>query len=378
MTKKVRNPLLWILPVIFVLAALGYAFMLPSQDQENGIPIAANLPLSGPLSVYGIAVREGVEMYLDQHPQAARRLLFDWQDNASDPATAVRIASRQLEGASRIPYIYVSGVKPQTMAISSEVSRTNIPHFVWIFDADIRAAGSNNFRTWVSYKIEPDAYFEFMESRSARKVAVTYVQLPHTVEEFEGLIFPELSERGIDYTAEVFEFGRTDFREIARRLMQANPDVIILNGFQLELAALVRALRQEPGYDPSKIIGTYDLLDTAAILRPEELEGISVVTPRFSTTAGRLENEVWIEDFREKYGKDPLYTHAFAYDMSQVFDEATAQFTNQETIPNLFSTIELTSFSGITGEVSFDEDGDLITPLSIGVFQNGEINISRQ
>lgn len=354
-----------------VAAAIVVVLVLGNRSGSGGpekLDVAVNLPLSGPLSVYGISVREGVEQYLSDTPDAASRLSFDWQDNASDPAAAVRIAARQLEGAGTGPDIYVSGVKPQTMAIAGAVEQSGIPHFVWIFDPFLRATGANNFRTWVSYKIEPQVYLEFVEKRDAESVAVAYVQLPHTVEEFEMILFPEFDKREIDYTTEVFEFGRTDFREIARNLIESEADVIILNGFQLELAAMVRAMRQEQGYDASKIIGTYDMLDAADVLSSEELEGISVVTPVFSTVTGRSENAEWINRFTEQQGKGPLYTHAFAYDMAQLLDRVS-----QSENTNLKDMIQNMELQGVTGTVSFDADGDLVTPLAIGRFQNGDV-----
>ena len=341
------------------------------------VRIGANLPLSGPLAVYGTSVREGVEYYLRATDGAAQRLAFDWQDNASDPANAVRIAGRQLEGAAQAPNIYVSGVKPQTMAIMSDVAEAGLPHFVWIFDPQINASGpGNNFRTWVSYKIEPEKYYQFVQARSASKVAIAYVQLPHTVEEFESAVIPTLRQRGVQVTTEVFEFGRTDFREIARRLVLGSPDAIILNGFQLELSALVRALRQEPRFDAARIVGTYDMLDAAEVLSAEELEGIRVVTPEFSTRRGREANAQWIEGFTSQFNKAPLYTHAFAYDMAAILDGVARSNPLPADNAAWVAALRATELQGVTGPLSFDGDGDLVTPLVIGVFQAGQVEIA--
>lgn len=368
--SRIWLPLLMALVFVAAVAALVFFRGASSSDRTD---IATNLPLSGALAVYGQSVREGVDYYFDQNPEANERLSFDWQDNASDPATAVRIAARQLEGLSKMPAIYVSGVKPQTMAIASQVAESGLPHFVWIFDPSIRTTGAQNYRTWVSYKIEPAVYLDFLDRRNARKVAISYVQLPHTVEEFDRILLPELRRRGIEFEVEVYEYGRTDFREIANKLTNSNADAIILNGFQLELAAMVRALKQSPNYDASSIIGTYDMLDAAEILRNDEIEGISVVAPFFATEEGRKRNAEWINGFRAKFGEEPLYTHAFAYDMAEIIDRASSLFDPDVTSARWLEVLNDTNFEGVTGHVQFDSDGDLVTPLVIGVFEDGRV-----
>jgi branched-chain amino acid transport system substrate-binding protein len=345
------------------------------RTNAQGVHVAVNLPFSGPLAVYGVSIREGVEYYLARTPGANGRLSFDWQDNASDPGAAVRIAGRQLESGSE-PDVYVSGVKPQAMAIMPSVTRAGMPHFVWIFDAHLNTGGHNNFRTWVSYKVEPAKYIEFVKQKRASRVSVAYVQLPHTVEEFEKILLPALRRDSINVTTEVFEFGRTDFREIARRLLTGSPEALILNGFQLELSALVRALRQEPGYDPAKIIGTYDMLDAAQVLSPTEMEGLRVVAPRFATSAGQATNAAWIEGFRKKFRKAPLYTNAFAYDMASILDNVARMSPALADHGAWLKALHGTRMSGVTGELSFDADGDLNTPLVIGIFKNGAVQVA--
>ncbi|MCI5150650.1 MAG: amino acid ABC transporter substrate-binding protein, partial [Candidatus Electrothrix sp. MAN1_4] len=201
---------LWLSVVIAVLIAGGLVWFQnqstppPSSQQvaqsdtpavttPRSVKVAANLPLSGPLSTYGLSVQEGVNFAIEQMESESVSLDIDWEDNAGAPKNTVSVMQKQFLAD---PDIYVSGVKPQTMAIIDQVSAKNIPHFVWIFDPVINKNSSNNFRTWVSYKIEPSVYFSYAEKQSAKKVSILYVQLPHTVEEFEQIVVPGLKERG--------------------------------------------------------------------------------------------------------------------------------------------------------------------------------------
>ncbi len=356
------------LVALVALAAVAFFALRPpvETDGTEVTHIAANLPLSGPLAVYGVSVQEGASMALDQENGLNERFKIDWQDNQSDPKTAVTILQKQLLSS---PDIYISGVKPQTMAIKDEVSKLGIPHFVWIFDAVINEGSENNLRTWVSYKIEPAIYKAYAEERGAKRIAITYVQLPHTIDEFERIVIPSFKAEGIEVLAEPYEFGRTDFKDVAAKLNAFNPDLTILNGFQGDLVGLVRSLRPLDAIDDGNTIATYDLLDAAKILGADELEGIRVVAPKFETRFNDAKIAAWREAFEERYSKEPLYTHAFAYDMMQGIISASAgkPSTHEEWLKALRSL----DIPGATGPIRFDADGDMLTPLEVGVYRKG-------
>src|SRR5207253_9637781 len=143
---KNKRPIIIIVILLVLVAAGIWIWQHREATGIGSIRVAANLPMSGPLATYGVAVREGANMALDEVPSSggarAAKIVVDWQDNAGDPKTAVSILQKQLLA---LPNLYVSGVKPQTMAIKDEISQQNIPHFVWIFDAHINQQNNNNF-----------------------------------------------------------------------------------------------------------------------------------------------------------------------------------------------------------------------------------------
>jgi len=357
---------------VFALVVIGAFFLFQRSGPNNAeIRIAANLPLSGPLATYGVAVREGASLALDDAPDRPNaKLSVDWQDNASDPKTAVSILRKQLLAT---PTIYVSGVKPQTMAIKEEISQLGLPHFVWIFDAVINQGTSNNFRTWVSYKIEPPIYMKYLEDRGAKRVAITYVRLPHTIEEFERILIPDLKSKGIELFVETFDYGRTDFKDIATKIDRFKPDLIILNGFQGDLVGLIRSLRPLGSITDGNTIATYDLLDAAKILGPDEIEGIRIVAPLFETRPNEPTIAKWRNRFREKYGRDPLYTHAFGYDMITAIRSASQSLTLPASNDDWIKALRAVDVNGVTGPIRFDSDGDMVTPLEVGVYRDGKL-----
>lgn len=362
------------LSLILIMVGIAVVLVFNSCKQtpkKDSVRIACNLPLTGYFATYGSAVREGASMALSEVSEPSAALDFDWQDNAGEPKTTVSIMQKQYLGPVDI---YVSGVKPQTMAIMDQIAARGTPHFVWIFDPFINKNSRNNFRTWVSYKIEPRVYLDYAKSIAAKRVAITYVQLPHTLEEFDQIVIPGLREQGAaDLIVEKYDYGKKDFKDIAVKFNQFNPDLIILNGFQAELVALVRALRPPGLIKENNTIATYDMLDAANILAADELENIRVITPLFASRPDREQVRAWRERFKKRYGKDPIYTHAFGYDMASIIIDAAGRVKLPATPEQWIQALKSTDIMGITGPLKFDADGDLITPLEVGVFRNGKL-----
>jgi ABC-type branched-subunit amino acid transport system substrate-binding protein len=212
---------------------------------------------------------------------------FDWQDNGGSPQAAVSIMQQQY---LKSPDIYVSGVKPQTAAIADQISARGTPHFEWVFDAFINAKAHNNLRTWLSFKIEPDIFLKYAQLRQAKRVAVAYVQLPNTQEEYLQFVIPGLKKQGIQdkgIFVEAYPIATQDFKTLAVKIRDFHPDLIILNGFQDNLVGLVRALRALSAITDGNTIASYDMLDAAQVLGSDEIEGIRAAAPIFATRPDR-------------------------------------------------------------------------------------------
>jgi ABC-type branched-subunit amino acid transport system substrate-binding protein len=302
---------------------------------------------------------------------SARKIEVDWQDNRSEPNTAVGIFQQHFLGEP--PDVYISGLKPQAMAIMDQLIQKKTPNCVWIFDVNINKSSQNNFRTLVSYKLEAPVYLDYVNRTQPAKVAIVYIQLPHTLEEFGEIVVPELKTRGITVQEEMYDFGHSDFKDIAVKVQAFGPDLIILNGFQGHLVGLVRAFRPLDLIGDGNVIATYDMIDAAKVLATDEMQDIRVVAPRFETRPTAGKTGPWRERFKVRFDKEPLYIHAYAYDMITVINDAAGRLSLPATSEQWISAILATDTEGVTGRLHFDEAGDLLTPVEVGVFRDGTL-----
>ena len=348
-------------------------------ETETTVRIGCNLPLTGNLATYGEAVRDGVNLALDdiKTDNKSKKILldFDWDDNGSQAKQAVDIMQQQFNIGEK-PDIYISGVKPQTMSIIDKVSEDKIPHFVWIFDAFVCEKYPNTFRTWVSYKQEPQYYLDYAKQRNAKKVAIVYVKVPHTDEEFNEIVIPGLKKMGIaekNILVDSYSWDRSDFKDIATKVDAFDPELIILNGFKGNLISLVKSLRERKLIENGNTICTYDLLDAAEELDSKLLEGLRVIAPIFDTRPNNDNLKNWKENFKTKYNRNPRYTDAYAYDMAHIIFNAAGRLNLPATNEEWEKAILETNTEGITGPLNFEPSGDLAISIERGIYLKGEL-----
>ncbi len=367
--KLVRNILCLSLSTIcFVLTC-----PILSHCQETPMThVALNLPLSGPLDYYGKSVEEGVETALEEDVNNRNLVKFNFEDNEGKGRQAVTVANKQLANS---PDIYVSGVKPQLMAIKEIVEKHDIPHFQWIFDVNVRPQGEkNNFRTWVNFKDEPQIFLEHAKEVKPKKVAIIYVSLPHTDEEYNKLIIPGLRKQGIeDIYIQPYQMDLTDFSAMVLNIRSYKPDLLIISGFATNLGPMIKRLHEQNLIKGKNVIATYDLIDALNLVRPEWIEGIKVSAPLFLTRKDADPKiKAWFVKFKERYNKEPNYTHAYAYDMAKIIIEATKiKRTNPErTLTDIIQELDM---KGLTGHLKFDEFGSLPISIERGVIRGGSL-----
>jgi len=366
-----------LLVVASAIAIAVVAFLVLSNRPTKGtqFKLAANLPLTGDLAVYGVSVRRGAELALDdlrdQDP-THNKIVIDWQDNASEPKTAVAVMQRQL--ASN-PDLYTSGVRPQTMAIWDQVAAAQVPHFVWIFERIINPGSQqrNNIRTWVNLKDEARVYLSHVDELKPKRVAILHTQAPSYQDEFDVDVIPGLKQRGIEYFRETYPFEGADYRSLVAKIQQFKPDLVILGGWQSHLVGLVRAMRPAGLISNGNVITTYDLLDAAEVLGKDEIEGVCFVAPTFLTRSNDPKVVSWTAKFERKYRVSPLYTDAYAYDMLRVVHAAIEKLPQNPTQGNWIDCIRSTKIDGVTGKIEFDDDGSLVAEVEVAIFRDGNV-----
>lgn len=268
---------------IFLAVALFFAGMnFGRADEPRAVRIAVNLPLSCDLAVFGKPRQEGFTLALQdlREKNSSRPFAVDWQDNQGRAASAKSIAVQQLAEHTDI---YISGLKPQSLAIFDELRKRGIPHFIWAWDSTLDPALGNLFRTWLNFSLEANAIALYAQERKPSRVAIAYVQIPGNTEtHYQQVVAPQMRSSGAsEVTLEPYSLDETDFHSLALRLKKSGADLFVINGFPHQLIGLIRALSQLRLISPGNTFASMDVLDASANMPVPEIEGIVTAAPTF-------------------------------------------------------------------------------------------------
>lgn len=168
---------------------------------------------------------------------------------------------------------------------------------------------------------------------------------------------------------ETFTTGDTDFSSQLTNIIADSPDVIFTPQYYNEVPLIVQQAR-ELGYEGpivgSDSWGTADLLDLCG----EACNGLFFSThyaPDIATEVG----QTFISAYEERYNATPSDVAALTYDAFQMMFMAieNANSLDKADVRDALANIEL--FEGVTGVMSFDEQGDPIKCAVIIQIQDG-------
>ena len=117
-----------------------------------------------------------------------------------------------------------------------------------------------------------------------------------------------------------------------------------------------------------------DLLDAIEEASDEVLEDYHVTAPAFNIESMQSDKtKEWIAQYMKTYGRRPTYTEAYGYDAMMMLYEA-AKISKQEGL-ELNEAFKRVNIDGVTGTLAFNERGELMDNLHVGVFHNGVLTV---
>lgn len=367
-----------------IFAIIGIAIPLIACNQRDNprsqggtkITIAGNLPLTGPIASFSGQYPNGFTMGLDEACAAlgVPRDTFevDFQDNAGKTTNAVAVMRQQLLSK---PAVYVSGTSAMSDAIVGEVSKTDAIHFLVSFDAFMTHGNPKVFRVLPNFKIEAPIFADFIKSRGAKRVFFFTPNLKAYLEQSDKLVLPALKDARIVYQRELFEFEAKEFRTVAEKAARFKPDVIIVSGYAFHVYPIIRALRELGLVDKAAVMSTLDFIDLLhGDAARDDLKNIYFTSPECEIPGRVKSYPEWVERFRTRFGTNPSYVDAYAYDTGRM---VVAAFKNAGKV-DATSFKNVSPFMGIVGAIALDDDRDLSSTLVTGYFGNDGLVVERR
>lgn len=331
---------------------------------QDTISIGAVLPLTGPSATVGEDIRRGIELGVE-HVNAnggvlGKKLNVIIEDSGNNPTSALT-AARKLVTVDKVPAVMGEYSSSITLPMAQYLVKENVVHL------NI-GSSSNKIR-----ELGPSAFNIIgLEENGNRFAAKDVYDLGHRN---IALIAPnnaygqgvahgfkeEFEKLGGKVTAQVlYTGGQSTYRRELQQLARANPDAFLYTAYGHESAVINRegkelGLRNVPWY---AYIMSMSVSDTPAEIAEGQI-GMELGSP-----TGEL-GKKYEEAFKAKHSEGfKTAFNGYGYDgvllMAAAIEKGKG--TSPAEIVAGLKAVGAEGFTGVTGEIKFDDEGQRIDP----------------
>ncbi len=346
-----------------------------TPDEEGGtIKIGCLAPLTGEVSVYGIATSNGVKMAVEElNAQGGingKKIELLIEDEKGDPTEAVN-AYNKLMDAGVVAIIGDVTSKP-CIAVAEVAAEDNMPMLTATGTAaEITTIGKNVFRTCFMDPFQGQIMATFAaDNLGAKKVAAMYDTGSDYSQGLADSFKAQAEAKKLEMTAfEGYGAADTDFTSILNKIIATNPDAIFVPDYYGDVSLILGQARAA-GY-------------TGAMLGGDGWDGVLGVMPADkmdATNNGYFSNHYATADeaaadfltkYKNTYNLDGNAFAALGYDSAYIMAAAIAQAGSTDA-DAIIAALAATDLECVTGHVTFDDNGDPIKSVAVTEFKDGE------
>ncbi len=359
---KKRSILSLLVMVVLVLSAFAPAMA------EEVIKIGGIGVLSGDYALYGMAVKEGVDLCIKQVNEAGglngKKVEIIWEDTQGEAANAISAYYKVTEQDGVVAVIggVLSGESKALAEVSAEDGVPQITPSATAYD--VTTGRPNVFRTCFLDPFQAKAVAQYMANEGVKKVAVLYDNATEYSAGLYNSFKEKCAELGVDIVAaESAAYGDKDYKTQLTTIQNAAPEAVFLPYYGAD-AAMILAQAKELGLDV-KFYGADGIADIVDYVADKSLLTHLVYTDHFSTGAQSETAKQFVEAFQAEYGKMPTISFsATGYDAAVVLLSAMGKVgTDKEAVVD---AIKETNLTAVSGSITFDEHND---PIKSTFFQ---------
>lgn len=331
---------------------------------------------SGPGAAYGIAMKEGVDLAVEEinkNPNTKIKLDISFYDTKGNKTEAINSMKKLIE-QDKVLAIEGPTFSGEMLAAGPIAQQSKVVAFGTGTTAPgITDIGDYIFRNAIPGKMAiPQTVEKAQKKLGFKKVAILYSNNNDQMVGENGIYQEIFKEMGIDVVAtETFADKDTDFSAQLTNIQAADPDVICVAGLYQE-GALIAKKAREMGMD-QPIIGNNGFNSPEYIKQAgAAADGTLVATP-WNPERQTEKAQNFRKAFIAKFNHEPDQFSAQAYDAMYTLHQAIEQSGTTTDRKKFRDTLaQIKGFEGATGKFEFDQNRDPKMDLSILEIKDGK------
>lgn len=371
--SKARIKCRWFMGVVVGLLLLGLA--LPTLAAES-IKIGLITPLTGPVSSYGISVRNAIVMGVDEINATGgingRTIQLITYDDKGDATEAANI-TRRLIDRDQVSLIIGPVITPCVLAAAPIAQAARVPL--------ITPTGTGDTITTIGDMIFRSAYKDSFQGETMARFARENLKLDQISIIYDvandystGLMnsfrkkFQELGGKVI--SVESYATNDTDFSAQLTSISMRNPQAIFMPDYYSTVGPMMMQSRQMGIDVPFLGVDGWDSPELAKLAGGYEKGGYFV--NHYSAEDQTASTQAFIATYKNYYGVEPDAFSALAYDAILIVKAALESSASLDTEQIKDAMGSASDIAAATGTINMDPEGTPIKSVVILQIQEGK------
>ena len=364
------------------LTACGSKKESSGSSDSDTFKIGGIGPTTGDAATYGLAVKNGIQLAVDEINEAGgingKKIEYKFEDDQADTEKSVNAYNTLKDWGMQMLVGTVTST-PCT-AVVEETHADNMFQLTPSATAVESIQYDNAFRMCFSDPDQGKASADYISDNGiASKIAIIY----NSSDVYSSGIYQKFSEeaktKGLDIVAaEAFTAdNKTDFSVQLQKAKDSGAELVFLPIYYQE-ASLILAQANKMGFAPKFFgcDGMDGLLDLDGFDRTLA-EGVMFLTP-FTPDAEDEATQTFVANYKEKFGDTPIQFAADAYDCVYAIKEAAekAEITPDMSVSDMCEAMkgamtEIT-IDGLTGkQITWSAEGEPSKAATVVIVENG-------
>ena len=337
-------------------------------------------PLTGDNAIYGVAVKQGVELAINEINASDSTIKFKFlsQDDEADGEKAVNAYNNMMDNGMQVL------VGPTTTGASIAVADACYTDRTFMLtpsasSTDVTAGKDNVFQVCFTDPNQGVGAADYMAEHYAdAKIAIIYRNDDAYSQGIRDAFVKEAGDKGLSivYQGTFTADTASDFSVQLAAAQTAGADLVFLPIYY-QPASVIFAQAKAMGYAPTffGVDGMDGILDMPGF-DTTLAEGLVLMTPFCATVES---SKSFVDAYTAAYGTTPNQFAADAYDGVYIVKEAlekagcTADMSNEEICDALVSAITSLKFTGLTGtDMTWNAEGQVSKAPTAYVVKDGQ------
>ena len=382
-SRRLAIALIAVLVLTFAAVALAACGGDEATDEGGGDAAAAPFkvgvagPMTGQYATYGASHKAGAELAMEELNAAGGvnggEVSIALGDDLGDPKEAVLVAQKFIDDTE---LVFVNGhqFSGATIAAGGKYQAAGLTMITpSATQPDITDMGDFIWRICMTDAVQGKGLADYsVATLGLKNVAIMYDNSDY------GRGLADAYDEGIKAAGgsvvakEQYTTGDTDFKAQLTKIQGAGPELLFLSGYYPEGSKIAQQAK-ELGMDVQMLGSDGYASDELPKLGGAAVEGMLVST-FFDYTKDDPAVQTFVDAYKAKYeGANPDWFVANSYDVCMLLAAAAEKAGSNERTAINDALAEIGTYEGISGPITFDENGDVIKPLSIVIVQDGSL-----